>query len=151
VTKRKSRHSGRALGSASLFLVLAGCAEAGTPGIDGADGAYADEKVSCVAVADGLLFSYEVVDFSNGDVWASCSVSDPYVEAEDSVFYIAGQNGAANASCLVTMDATGEPTAGYWQFAISGADVTATYNDAGDVNDGYVLTFLASECTLVER
>jgi hypothetical protein len=148
VTKRKSRLSGRALGSASLFLVLAGCAEAGTPG---RDGAYAEASVSCSALADGFLFEFQVVDFSNGDVWTSCSVSDAYVEAGESTYWFAGQNGAVNAACPVTLDQSGEATGGWWLFQIDGNAATATYDDPGDLNDGYTLTFLASECALAER
>jgi hypothetical protein len=134
--------------SASLILALTGCAEAGTPG---EDGAHAEAQLTCSAVTDGLLFEYQVVDFSNGDVWTSCSVGDAYVEAGESSFWIAGQNGAANAACNVTLDQSGEATAGWWAFEIDGPVVSATYHDSGDVNDGFVLTFLPSECTGVVR
>ena len=142
-----------ALASASA-AALPGCSgDPGRDGVDGADGAYAEASLACSAVDSDalLLLEYQVVDYSNGDVWTSCSVSDNYVEGNETAFYFAGQNGAVSAACLVTMDTSGDATAGWWEFVIDGADVRATYWDPDDINDGYVYEFVPADCTLIER
>jgi hypothetical protein len=135
----------------SLLLAAVGCAEAGAPGRDGVDGAFAESLLSCSALSGDFLFEYQVADYSNGDVWTSCSMSDLYVEAGESSFWLAGQNGAVIAACAVTADWSGDPTGGWWLFTYDGAEARAVYDDSGDVNDGLTVTFLASECVLVER
>jgi hypothetical protein len=138
-----------------LVVALGGCAEAGTPGrdgIDGVDGAYAEARLSCSAVVGELLFEYSVVDFTNGDVWTSCSVSDLYAESGESSFWLAGQNGAVDAACNVTFDYAGELTGGWWAFSIGSDGIArAVYDDPGDPADGDTLTFEAADCTLTER
>jgi hypothetical protein len=146
------RTNRRGLAGASLFLALTGCAEAGTPGIDGADGAYAESSLWCSAIVDGLLFEYQVVDYSNGDVWVSCSVGDNLAESGESSFYLAGQTGAAIAACAVTYDYSGELTEGWWAFTIGSDGIAgATYDDPGDLNDGDYFEYGSADCTLVER
>jgi hypothetical protein len=142
-----TRGSRRGFVSASaLLLALTGCAEPAS----GDAGSDVTGQLNCSAIADGFLFEYQVIDFADGGAWTSCSVSDGYVEAGESSWWLAGQNGAVTAACNVTLDQSGEATAGWWAFALNGTAASATYDDPGDVNDGYVLSFLASECVYIE-
>jgi hypothetical protein len=77
-----------------------------------------------------------------------CSVSNSNVEASDTAFYLASQNGAASGDCALAMDENG--TGGYWYFTLTNTTAQAVYHDEGDVNDGYTLTFLGSECIYAE-
>lgn len=144
------------LGVTAALVALIGCGtdgRAGMAGTDGEDGAYAEQNLACSAIDSDalLLLEYQVVDYSNGDVWTSCSVSDNYVEGNETSFYLAGQNGAVTAACLVTMDTSGDLTAGWWEFAIDGDEVSATYWDPDDINDGYAYAFAPADCILTER
>jgi hypothetical protein len=129
----------------SLFaglLLVVGCA---------ADpGARAEWSLSCSTVENDLLYEYEVVAFSTGDIWTSCSVSDFYVEAGEAWYWFEDQVGAATARCSVTLDSSGGATAGWWEFAATTGGTSATYNDSGDVNDNYTLNFADSDCVYAE-
>jgi hypothetical protein len=136
-----------ALGAAtSLILALAGCAETG----GGDAGAVAIGTLACGGSANGYAFEYQVVEYSNGDVWTSCSVDDGYAESGESSFWFAGTNGAASGGCNVTMDVSGENTGGWWSFEMTATGGIATYHDAGDVADGDTVTLGADVCEYFE-
>jgi hypothetical protein len=147
----------KALMGVALTLAAVGCAEAGRDGVDGmdgidgmdgADGAYASETLHCEALANGFFYEYDVVLWSSGDLFVNCSVSNENVEASDTVFYLASQNGAVSGECALAMDENG--TGGYWVFELAGTTAQTEYYDEGDINDGYTLTFLGSECIYAE-
>jgi hypothetical protein len=136
------------------LVVVGACAADGHDGIDGEDGmdgmdgAYASETLHCEALANGFFYEYDVVLWSSGDLFVNCSVSNENVEASDTVFYLASQNGAASGECALAMDENG--TGGYWIFELAGTTAQTEYYDDGDINDGYTLTFLNSECIYAE-
>lgn len=135
--------------SVSAALILAGCS--GEAGADGEDGAYPAFTLGCVAVDNGRVMNYDYVEFSTGDAFVSCSVSDEFAGSSDTVFYLESQTGAQTGYCSVTLDSSGEATAGYWVFQFDPElGIVATYHDTGDVNDGFEFVFADSECTPTE-
>ena len=103
---------------------------------------------SCFIVDIGYLFTYRVVQFKSGYVWASCAILGGVLQSSLSVFYGPGQAGALDASCAVVWDIDNLATAGSWYFSfISTKDVSAVYEDASSVFDGYKVKFnFTSDC-----
>jgi hypothetical protein len=136
------------------LLAVGGCAADGRDGIDGEDGMDGEdgiravETLHCEVLTNGFFYEYDAVLWSSGDLFVNCSVSNSNVEASDTAFYLASQNGAASGDCALAMDENG--TGGYWYFTLTNTTAQAVYHDEGDVNDGYTLTFLGSECIYAE-
>jgi hypothetical protein len=140
-----------ALANVALAAALAsasGCSDSAPGGL----GFAPVETLSCSAIDGGFLFEYQIVWYDDGSVWTSCSVSDDYVEAGESSFWLDAQVGSDIAACAVTLDISGEYNGGWWLFEIqpSGA-ATATYDDPGDELDGTALEYTQAGCTLAER
>jgi Collagen-flanked surface repeat len=118
--------------------------EMGQPGRDGREGFSVSKKISCGGTVerDGTLLyglSYQVVEYTTGAVFVTCSISNAASEASASEFYDANQIGARSRGCNVTMDDT--PSFGYWSFKFGSSGYAATYNDSSSTNDGYTLSF----------
>lgn len=144
---KKSAHRPRALVLVSASaLLIASCSEA-----DGGEaGAVAIGKLDCGGSAGAFHFEYTVVEYSNGDVWVSCSVADNYAESAESSFWFAGSDGADVGGCAVTMDVSGENTSGWWSFEMTAAGAIAVYHDVGDAADGNSVTLGSDVCVYVE-
>lgn len=133
-------------------LLVAGCGGTGPIGPQGPAGergsaASATSIVGgfhCSKVQGGLFFGYTGSLFSTGDLFVTCEVSGGSYQSSSANFYDAAQSGAQSASCLLTYDGNGGATAGYWTFSTSGVR-QVTYHDAGDGQDGLVVTF--SSCS----
>jgi hypothetical protein len=138
--------------AASLALALAGCAEAGADGRDGTDGAVPIGRLFCAGQASSYYFEYEAVEFSTGDLWISCSIDDGYAESAESTWHFAGTTGSANGSCRLTMDVSGELDGGWWELLLdnNGTAVEATYEDAGEPDDGLIVNIGPELCAYTE-
>jgi hypothetical protein len=90
------------------------------------------------------LFEYQTVEFSDGSLLVSCSVSGAAIQAHTTQLYAAEQNGADTGGCLVTYDVDGTASGGYWNFTLSPR--RALYNDAGSANDQQAVTFASADC-----
>lgn len=158
-TKKRPTQRNRVAAATSLALLLEACgAEAGVPGrdgedgVDGAPGIAAIGTLQCSRVDElaGLWVRYQLVEFSTGDVFVTCSVATIDAEASHSDWWLAGQVGADEGACTVIFDTSGEFTGGVWDFTLVGDAAQAAYYDDGDPNDGTGITFQAADCVYVE-
>ncbi len=121
--------------------------EAGPTGPTGPPGAAGISVVAsrfCSRLELSLLFEYQTIDFTSGDVLALCSISDSGSQYSGSYFYRSTNAGAPASTCYVTYDLD-EFTGGWWQFT-RGDATTAAYDDPGSASDGTVVTFDPADC-----
>jgi hypothetical protein len=89
----------------------------------------------------GLAFWYQVVDYTSGDVLATCSVSDASSQYSSAMYYLDGQVGTLSATCLVTYDVD-TFTGGYWEFRADSPGERAIYRDASSASNGSVVSLV---------
>ena len=99
----------------------------------------------CSKRSNNLLYEYQVVRFTTGDLMATCSVADIVSEHSSTIYYRAGDSGTATGLCWVFYDAD-VPNGGSWNFRMDAPGERAVYNDPTSASHGYVLTFAAEDC-----
>lgn len=109
----------------------------GQPGTSGAAGVGLGARLYCYVSAGGLLFLYETIAYTDGGRFVTCTVADASIQTSAATMYRSNTQGAATGNCLVTWDADGTPTGGYWDFRMTSATTAeAVYNDTGSTIDG---------------
>lgn len=113
----------------------------GAPGATGASGIGIASKLYCSTINGGWRFSYQTVAFSDGGRFVACDVSDDYSQSSASRLYPSSVVGATSGACIVTFDADGTASAGFWDFHLTGsAGAVAVYHDAGSPYDNSSVT-----------
>lgn len=120
----------------------------GEPGIQGPPGTNGSGLVNytvCVGVRTlvgnyAVLPRHSVYRFADGSVLTTCSIDDSVSEYSGTTMYRADQVGSQTGGCFVTYDVGTSRSAGFWQFALSGAGGTAAYTDSGDLANGIRLS-----------
>lgn len=112
-----------------------------------------EATMACSGTLDGtvsLFAAQQAVVFTDGSVFASASISDGISQASSSSFYSPEQVGAADARVILTFDAQGPSTGGYWIISINPTtfDSTLEYFDGDWTDGGGVWTMPASECVV---
>jgi hypothetical protein len=121
----------------------------GQPGRDGADGHRAVRSTYCTALIEiGLALEYDIVEYSDGGVWLSCSVSDPGATYSSSRYYDARQNGARTKGCEVTYDID-TPNFGWWRFTAEDDSPRVEYRDTQSPDDGREYVYSMDNCQIV--
>lgn len=113
---------------------------AGTPGMTIAT------NLACSRVTSGMIFEYQLVTYSTGDVFAACSISDGSATYYNSRIYRSTQSGAVTGDCLLTYDID-TVSAGYWTFSHSGGGSTVVYHDSTSANNGTTVSYSSGECS----
>jgi hypothetical protein len=105
----------------------------GTPG-SASDPSKITATIGCFGPLEGgnMRYGYSVAQFANGNVFASGYVASPVVEASEAKLYSPSQNGFVNAPIIITFDAFGTATYGWWELTLDRATlvVSIQYNDA---------------------
>ena len=116
-------------------------AEAGVPGpvIDAgvaADPSRITGSIHCggLIAEMTLMFKYDVVQFANGNVFASGNIANSATQSSQSNIYAPTQNGYVTAPVLLTFDTYNPPDSGWWAISLNRTSlvVTIEYND-GDM------------------
>jgi hypothetical protein len=121
----------------------------GTPGPSGdagAPGVMVSSKRACSVISGGLVFSYDVVFFSNGDRFVTCSISGAGWTVGGSNYWLSTQVGAATSQCALVFDVD-TSSSGFWTFRDT-PDIRATYTDPGSTSDGAIVTFPSGNCVV---
>jgi len=126
---------------------------AGTNGVDGIDNS-AIAGIYCFGSLENtsLFATYSATQLNSGDVIASASVADSYVEVSKTVYYSSLQNGYTNAPVVFTFDVGGDfYSSGYWYISLNRNTLvtTLTYTDT-DTNNGDPMNWYwaADQCTV---
>ena len=90
---------------------------------------------------------YQVVDWSDGSVFASCEFADAETTASSAFFYGPTQFGAQRGGCVLTYDQD-EPSGGTWTFRAM-PNPEATYADPGSPMDGDIEVFEPDDCVTI--
>jgi hypothetical protein len=98
----------------------------------------------CSRLDSNLLFEYQVVRFSSGDLQVICSITDISSEHTASIYYRAGDSGTATALCRLGYDFD-VANGGYFDFRADSGE-RATYADAGSSSNGWVVAFAGTDC-----
>jgi hypothetical protein len=143
-----------------VFVLVTSCGSEGPAGPAGAAGAKGDtgargisantivSETQCHISTSGKYFEYNTVQFSSGDAWTSCSVSDNYSQSSNTEYYRSSQTGSVNFACLATFDwSDGTGSSGWWEFTATSGNRKAVYRDTGSSANGTTITFAGSNCT----
>lgn len=96
--------------------------------------------------------AYNLVRFTDGSAIVSCTAATTnLVSAGDTDVYAGWQQGAATGGCIVTSDASGQPTSGWWKFEVVGGKPRATYNDTETADDKAAYQFTDADCPTATR
>lgn len=131
----------------------------GKPGANGKDGADASDGskiaagIYCVGGLEGstnLTFTYQAIEFENGNVFVTGSIRDGSVETSASNFYAPTQNGWVNGGVLVQHDAYATDNAGFWNLTLNRQTlvVSISYYDSQMVGGGATWTMTPNKCTV---
>jgi hypothetical protein len=99
-----------------------------------------------------LLFSYDVYQFTSGNVFASAGVREGAIGASYANFYAPTQNGALTASVIVSLDEFAPADGGWWQLSLDRTTLVTSivYNDV-DVAGGMVTWTMSPTACVVNR
>lgn len=134
------------INGALICLMLSACGK-GDPGVSGLT---ISSGFNCTKVDTGLGSAlgvrYESILYSTSDRFVNCYIGGSAASFTNSQIYKSGQNGATTGSCLIGVDVD-TATSGFWVFTSQSGTTKAVYNDVGSANNGYTVTFAASDCT----
>ncbi|MCA9579498.1 MAG: hypothetical protein R3B40_15310 [Polyangiales bacterium] len=104
--------------------------------------------LSCERAFDATTtMTYQVVDWSDGSTFVSCTFSDDELTTSTAYFFVPQQFGAERAECPLTYDLD-EPSGGTWNFRAMPSP-EATYSDPGSPLDGLVEAFEPEDCVTI--
>ena len=136
--------------------------EQGTQGPAGEAGAPAEglgrieASIFCGGQLEGvtLWFTYDAVLFTDGSLWASAEIKDPFSQASGSQFFAPTQAGAATGAVQVTMDQAQPANAGFWSVSLDRTDLEVTIeyfdSDLANGSQSWVMDSEQSGCVLNE-
>jgi hypothetical protein len=122
---------------------------AGPPGPAGPSGTSVVSARFCsgqAVVGINLLFTYQVVVYSNGDKLAICSVTDGFASHSMDFYCRASSSCSPMAECLVPYDVDTPSTGAVFEFRNDAPGERVIYHDPGSVSNGSGATFGASNC-----
>lgn len=131
-----------------LVSLLAACGKAGDNGATGPQGPagsfIATKSVSCKTenAYSTFPFSYTYLQYSNGDVFVSCSIFNQSITVSQSSYYRAKEAQAALGTCVVGFDIDAA-SGGKWTFENTPTR-RVVYSDNGANSAPY--GFAAGEC-----
>ena len=97
-----------------------------------------------------VSLTYNIVTFSDGSAFVTCSVNSTGLVAGSSTRWFAPwQVGAASLGCTVASDAAAPATSGWWAFERSNGKYRTTYHDIGSTVDGSFYEFTTQNCPLL--
>jgi len=124
---------------AVLLARVSGCADSDTRVIG---------TLSCEREFDEeTTVTYQVVDWSDGTVFVSCSFANAETTVSAAYFFVPRQFGAERGECPLTYDQD-EPSGGTWNFRAMPKH-EATYGDPSSPMDGYVEVFEPEDCVTI--
>lgn len=121
----------------------------GQAGATGTAGLTVTSDIKCNTTSSGLNlgFIYEIVQFTGGTKFVTCSIYSTSETHSQSHYWPTSQSGNTNGTCLLTNDVD-TASSGYWNFSYSNGTAQAVYTDSSSVNNGATITF--PSCTVVQ-
>lgn len=137
----------------SMFVMSCGSALPNVNSLQGAVGPTGASGISPVIAhtttcsklnnVASLMYQYVTVTYSSGDVWIHCSVSGSTYQSSNEYLYL--KNSLGSLSCTLTFDPV-HNTGGYYTFTTNGSTRQAVFTDAGQVDNGTVISYAANDC-----
>lgn len=124
----------------------------GAPGTPGT-GLTIDTVKYCSKIDNGvgptLFLQYQIVTYSTGDKFLTCSITDNTAQYTNAVIYKASQLGAVTNICKLTYDLQNN-SAGYWTFSsqADGTGINSRYLSTNSPYSGHTLAFNDTDCIL---
>lgn len=128
----------------------------GDPGKDGlsVDGSKITGSIFCGGGFQGLQsslqFTYSAVQFANGNMFVSGSVSDGYVQTGNAAMFTSIQNGWVNGALTIQHDMLGPNVGGFWSLSLNRSSlvVSIQYFDSDLVGGSQAWEMLPSQCVV---
>ena len=124
---------------------------AGPQGDAGTDGSRITGSIYCTAAlanTTGVYFTYEAVQFANGNLLAIGGIRDGYVETQSTVEYSSSQVGWSTAAVFIQHDIVAASNGGFWKISLdrSTLNTSIVYTDSDVTGGGASWSLPASSC-----